>query len=226
MPRRLYLVRHGETNANVFKIVEGGGSGALSYGGGSHLSRKGLSQANLLGCALTNVKIHHAYISPSRRTIETADSIFSQITPANRPIITLISDFIEINFGVLEGLDSQKARKEYPDLFKIYHDKPSQTEFPGGESVAGACGRVSGALDKILAANDHGENVLIVSHGAVMTFIFINIFNLDLDTMFHAIRHHNCGLSIIEWWTKNDSPKIVCMNDISHLKDEYSDRLK
>lgn len=217
MPRRLYLVRHGETDANFFKIIEGQGTG-VSPEYGNPLNHNGLSQASYLGHILEGVNFNHIYISPARRAVETADQICRWTNVRNMPLKrSLNKEFAEINFGVLEGYSGKKAREKYPDLFKIYYGKPSQTAFPEGESIAGAYDRVSRALDKILATNTCDENILIVSHGGVMAFILINIFKLDLDTMFHAIRHHNCGLSIIEW-EKPDSPRIICLNDISPFR--------
>ena len=222
MPRRLYLVRHGETEANRLKILEGRVEGFPEYG--SPLNNTGLSQASLLGRALEKVNIDHMYMSPARRAVETAYQICIWNKVDNMPR-SVTPSLVEINFGVLEGLNGNKAREKYPDFFKTYHEKPSQTVFPKGESVVGACNRVGLALSKIFAAHTFSENILIVSHGGVMAFIFINIFKLDLDIMFHAIRHHNCCLSIIEW-EKPDNPKIVCLNDISHLKDEHTIMIK
>lgn len=223
--RRLYLARHGETEANRLKIIQGKGVGKFTEYN-NPLNNIGLSQALQLGHALAEVKIHHIYVSPARRAIETVDQICLWTNAHNMPLKKSIDiDLAEINFGVLEGYNGKIAREKYPDLFKIYHNKPSLTFFPEGESVAQAHRRVGFALDEILAAYSLDENILIVSHGGVMAFIFIHIFKLDLDAMFHAIRHHNCGLSIIEW-EKPDAPKIVCMNDISHLKNEHYQRLK
>src|SRR3989344_9405949 len=224
MPRRLYLVRHGETDANVFKIIEGQGAGFPEYG--NPLNDNGLSQASLLGYALAGVNFNHIYMSPAERARETADKICHWTETDDMSLKkSVIPNLLEMNFGVLEGLDGGKAKEKYPDLFKTYREKPSQTVFPEGESVVGAYNRVGIALSEIVAEHNLNENVLIVSHGAPLTFIFIHIFKFDLDNMFYAIRHHNCCLSIIEW-DKPDSPKIVCMNDISHLKNEHIQRLK
>ncbi|MDO8575012.1 MAG: histidine phosphatase family protein [bacterium] len=229
MPRRLYLVRHGETEANRLKIIEGRGAGFPEYG--APLNHTGLSQAYLLGRALAEVNLSHIYMSPAKRARETADQIClwneaiwikANKVPLKRSITP---DLLEMNFGIIEGLNGNKAREKYPDFFKTYHEKPSQTVFSEGESVVGAYNRIGLALSEILAAHTFGGNILIVSHGASLTLIFICIFKLDLDTMFHAIRHHNCGLSIIEW-EKPGVPKIVCMNDISHLKSEHDQMIK
>ena len=225
MPRRLYLARHGETESNLLKIIEGR-SGGVFPGRGSPLNHNGWLQAVSLGHALAEVKINCVYMSPARRAVETADQICLWTNVDNMPLKrSIVRDLVEINFGILEGLNGKKAREKYPDLYKIYDEKPSQTVFPEGESVLGAYNRVSRAIIKILAGHTLNENILIVSHGAVMTFIFVHIFKLDLDNMFYAIRHHNCALSIIEW-ENPDNPRIVCMNDISHLKSEHTQRLK
>ena len=226
MPRRLYLIRHGETEANRLKVIEGTGESILpEYG--SSLNYKGAIQAQMLGHALAEVNVHHVYTSPARRAIETANQICLWTKIDHMPLKkSIITNLIEINFGVLEGLNVKKVKERYPDLYKIYREKPSQTIFPEGESVAQAYNRVSRAIDKIIAAHASNENIIIVSHGGSLALIFIHILKLDLDNMYRAVWHNNCGLSIIEWEKFGSRPKIVCMNDISHLKDEHSQRLK
>lgn len=231
MPKRLYLVRHGETKANSLRIINGQGAGPPRYG--SHLSNKGMWQADLLGNALEKVKIHQVYSSPAIRAVKTANNIiwyidrYSNRYSDSKDIKlkkSVIKELLETNYGVIEGLKGKEAREKHPDLFMTYHEKPSQTVFPEGESIAEVYKRVGDAIDTIIAKHSFDENILVVSHGGIMALIFIHIFKFDLDTMFHAIRHHNCGLSIIEW-RKPDNPWIVFMNDMSFLGAEYSQML-
>lgn len=218
MPKRLYLLRHGQTDANTLGIIAGKSPDMP-------LNETGLKQAELTAKALSQAVFHHIYMSPALRARQTAKQIFECHVP------TVFGDveenFIEINFGVLEGLTYKKSKELYKDLLLTYRDYPSQCAFPEGESMVGAYNRVGRGINKILIEHPRNENLLIVSHAGTMALIFLYLFDLDMDKMFHAIRHNNCGLSIIDlenldkWSAPQHKPRIICMNDISHLKEEH-----
>jgi broad specificity phosphatase PhoE len=91
--------------------------------------------------------------------------------------------------------------------------------------MAEAYERVGRSINLIEHARN--ESVLIVSHGGTMALIFLYLFDLDMDKHFHSIRHNNCGLSIIDlenldkWNVPQHKPRIICMNNISHLTYEH-----
>lgn len=233
MSRRLYLARHGETEANRLKIIQGQNKQQPNYG--NCLNSRGENQAVLLGEALTDVKFQFVYSSLARRAFDTAHLILTynkhawhratENTLFEVKRIEVKNELLELDHGAFEGMSGEDVKTRYPELYALYETKPSQFTFPQGESIMEAYDRVGRAIFKILFHRNTDENILIVSHGGVMALVLIYIFQLDLDTMFHAIRHHNSGLSIIEWG-KPDSPRIICLNDISHLKSEHAQRLR
>lgn len=231
MPRRLYLVRHGETEANRLKIIQGQDKQQPGYG--ACLNPKGKSQAVLLGVALADVEFQLVCSSPARRTIDTAHLILTfnrhDWYKTNRTMgnaLFVKRGLLELDQGNFEGMNVKDVETRYPEFYSLYGTKPSQITFPQGESLLKAKERVGRVIDQIfLEQSADTRNILAVSHGGVMALILIHIFKLDLDTMFHAIRHHSCGLSIIEW-EKSDSPRIICLNDISHLGYEHIGRLR
>lgn len=218
---RLYLVRHGETISNQKGLVEGQGQDNINFG--SALSPNGVFQARCLANILANVPFYKLYMSPALRTRKTAKEIEEHNSFATIAIND--SDLLETNFGIFEGTVFEKYKKKYPDLYKIDLENSSRVIHPEGESVIETYKRVCRVIDRIIA--DHcgkNVNILIVSHGGPLSMILIHIFNWNLDKMLHVIRWHNCGLTIIEWQQKY--PRIICMNDISHLKSDHKLRLK
>lgn len=218
MPKRLYLLRHGQTDANVSNIIAG-------QRPDMPLNETGLKQAELTAKALSQAVFHRIYMSPALRARQTAKQIFEHHVPT---VFGNVEDcFREINFGVLEGLTFEKSKELYKDLLETYRDYPSLCAFPEGESMNEAYERISRCINKILIEHPQNESILIVSHGGTMALIFLYLFDMDMDKMFHAIRHNNCGLSIIDlenvdkWGAPQHKPRIVCMNDISHLKEEH-----
>lgn len=218
MPKRLYLLRHGQTDNNILNIIAGKSPD-------TPLNDTGLKQAALTAKALSQMIIHHIYMSPALRARQTAQKIVEKHIPF--ALIEVLENFEEINFGVLEGLTFKKSKELYKDLLETYRDYPSQCAFPEGESVNEAFERISRGISKILKERQDDESVLIISHGGTMALIFLYLFNLDMDRMFHGIRHNNCGLSIIDlenldkWYVPQHKPRIICMNDISHLKEKH-----
>lgn len=218
MPKRLYLLRHGQTDANVLNIIAGERPDML-------LNEVGLKQAALTAKALSQAVFHHLYMSPAARARQTAKQIFEHHVPIVFGDVQ--DDFREINFGVLEGLTFEKAKELYEDLLATYRESPSKCAFPKGESMAEAYDRVGRGINRILIEHRQNENVLIVSHGGTMALIFLYLFDFDMDKTFHAVRHNNCGLSIIDLENRDKlnvpqhKPRIICLNDIGHLKEEH-----
>lgn len=232
--KRLYLARHGETEANRLNIVEGQGIGvnfnpaflALSKIGGSDLNQTGIKQAQNLSLALAGVDIHMMYTSPALRTIQTANCILFWDEKNPRTLLCKKhKGLLETNFGIFEGMDFEEYKKKYPDLYKIDQEKPSQVAFPEGESRKETYERVCRATGEILTAHCGNDNVLIVSHSSPLSMILIHIFKWDFDKMLYVIKWHNCGLIIIEWKRPGYGPQIICMNNIGHLKKEHQERL-
>lgn len=222
MPRKLYLLRHGQTDANAFGIIQGQSSNLP-------LNNIGIKQAELTAEALYKTNLNYVYVSPALRARQTAKKILENHNPMILSETHL--NLAEINFGVLEGITFAEAEETYPNLLKIYRENPSQCVFTEGESMAEAYERIGQAINTILISHLKDESILIVSHGGAMSLIFLYLFNLDMDKMFHAVRHSNCGLSIIDlktsiWNAPQSKPQIICLNDISHLKEEYVKRLE
>ncbi|MBI2635141.1 MAG: histidine phosphatase family protein [Parcubacteria group bacterium] len=216
--RRLYLLRHGQIDANVLGIIAGKTPDMP-------LNETGLRQARLTAKALSRAVFHKIYMSPALRARQTAKQVSEHHVPAVFGEIQ--ENFREINFGFLEGVSYKEIGESHADLLELYRETPSQCVFPKGESMADAYNRVGRGINKILIEHPVNENVLIVSHGGTMALIFLYLFDLNMDKMFHSIRHNNCGLSIIDlenpdkWDTPRHKPRIICMNGISHLKEEH-----
>ena len=218
MPRRLYLLRHGQTDANVLNTIAGRSPDMP-------LNETGLRQAALTAKALCQAAIHKIYMSPALRARQTAKQVFEHHVPT--VFGETQENFAEINFGVLEGMSYEEAKELHPDVLEEYRETPSKCVFPQGESMVDAYNRIGRGINKILIEHPCNESVLIVSHGGAMALIFLYVFDLDMDKTLHSIRHNNCGLSIIDlenmdkWNAPQHKPRIVCINDISHLKKEH-----
>lgn len=139
--KRLYFVRHGQTEMNT--------AGLFSGVTDTKLTKKGKEQAKLTGQQVKALGIDYIICSPLSRAHETAKIIAREIGyPEDE--IHINSLFIERNFGQLE------AQPWSPDI--------DVDGFADVESIDSLLKRARMALD-FLETLAKG-NVLVVSHGA------------------------------------------------------------
>ena len=148
----IYLLRHGETAYNAEKRY-------LSRSDVS-LSTKGLAELIPAGFSPETV-----YVSPLRRTWETAGVIF----PAAQ--LTVVDDFREMDFGIFEGKNYQEMAV-LPE-YQAWVNGNCLGKIPGGEQKSDFCRRTCKAFARLVdQALDAGEDrLVIVAHGGTQMAI-------------------------------------------------------
>lgn len=140
-----YLLRHGESEANVLNVAAGGGVN-------SPLTLAGKTQADKLAPFMTSLVIKPSRIfhSPQIRAKETAERVnkFMNLSMTEIPLLH------EHSLGGWEGQSWEIIKP------KIYANETA----PGGESRSDFAKRIKGVMDEIMA-EDHGAPPLIVAHG-------------------------------------------------------------
>lgn len=81
--------------------------------------------------------------------------------------LTVEPRFAEIRFGQWEGRSGDDLRGSDPDALRRFYHDPLGERPEGAEPAADFVGRVSGALDELLAARA-GGHVLVVTHAGVI----------------------------------------------------------
>lgn len=177
MLKRLYFLRHGETDWNL--------SGKLQGWTDIPLNSTGREQAFLTAEKLNALPIDYILTSSLKRATQTADIINSFL---GVPII-VDSALKELSYGICEGKSKQFVSMQYALLLHDIYDEHNPNRFnlslPNGESWKQAEIRVLTFLKHILA-DCKKENILIVSHGRIIT----NLFLTQLQT---SIQIGNCG---------------------------------
>ena len=145
MEKLLYLMRHGETEFNVRKKIQGWCD--------SPLTEIGIQQAKIAETYFSNnrIEIDHAYSSTSERASDTLEIVTGNQMPYQR-----LKGLKEWHFGAFEG-ESEHLNPSIPygDFFEKF----------GGESEEKMKDRLATTLKMIMDSADH-QNVLAVSHGA------------------------------------------------------------
>lgn len=142
----LYLVRHGETDWNRQKRIQG-----LTD---IPLNDTGRAQAKNTGMLLARRRWDAVYASPLSRARETASIIAAELG-LGEP--TLLDALVERNYGAAEGLNWFEVESEYPH----------GTSVPGRESREEVGARVVPALIA-LAEERAGQALVVVSHGGAI----------------------------------------------------------
>jgi uncharacterized phosphatase len=142
----LYLVRHGETDWNAQRRIQGSTD--------IPLNQMGRDQAETTGRLLARRDWDGVYSSPLSRAFETA-SIIAQEVGLEEP--QAIAALVERNYGEAEGLNWEQVESRFP----------GDTPVPGRETHAEVAERVLPALIE-LAASRPGESLIVVSHGGVI----------------------------------------------------------
>lgn len=142
----LYLVRHGETEWNRARRIQG-----LTD---IPLNDTGREQARLTGTLLTRRPIARVVASPLSRARETAEIIAREL---GLPEPELQEAFVERNYGDAEGLSFHEVDVRFA----------RDVEVPGRETREEVAGRVIPALQALAAAHP-GESLVVVSHGGAI----------------------------------------------------------
>ncbi|MBR4931441.1 MAG: histidine phosphatase family protein [Alphaproteobacteria bacterium] len=177
MKKKLYFLRHGETDWNL--------SGKLQGWTDISLNSTGREQAFLSAEKLSALSIECILTSSLKRATQTADIINSFL---GVPIIE-DSALKELSYGICEGMSKKFISMQYAPLLHDMYDENNPERFnlslPNGESWNQAETRVLTFLKHVLADSKE-ENILIVSHGRIIT----NLFLTQLQT---SIQIGNCG---------------------------------
>jgi len=155
---KLYVIRHGETDFNK----EGRYLGRSSVS----LNSTGIVQARKLAQGVEELGIEVIYVSPSNRTLETANIINENkdYKIINNPA------FVERAMGVYEGKTKEEAKKEFPNLYKQNITRVFDKAPLKGETIKEVEERVFKGLDEIKKQKEYSK-VMIVTHAFIAKVI-------------------------------------------------------
>jgi phosphoserine phosphatase len=197
---RLLLARHGESVWNAEKRFQGHTD--------IPLSDRGRAQAEALGRALRGYRVAAAYVSPFRRARETAELALRTLGGAPSP--TIIEELRELSLGDWEGCTVDEVRARDGDPYRAWLRAPHDCPPPGGEPLPAVSERVRAAVDRIAAAHPNGEDVLIVSHGGVISVYACALLGCSFNQLWR-LRVDNASLTVAR------PPRLVSLNDTAHL---------
>jgi alpha-ribazole phosphatase len=200
---RLILVRHGETERNS----------AQRYWGRTDikLSPDGIRQAERLRDRLAGEPFSAIYSSDLRRASATAKIIASRHDLA----VTTCPELREIDFGEIEGLTFDEARRLYPEVVRLWTEQSPKLKYPAGDSITEFSNRVISFVPR-LAKHTEKETVLIVAHSGVLRTLLCHLLNMETRHRWQ-MRLDLASLSVAE--TYSQSAMLCLLNDVCHLRE-------
>ena len=188
---RIYVIRHGETDANVRGILVGRTDWPLN--------EKGRALARITGRALREVRFDRVFTSPLSRARETAQIMLAENAHPHVPT-EVDARLIEIAFGAWEcqGLGDDAVRLDRA-RFSTFFEAPFDFEpAPGGETVRAVCDRTADFLRALLARKDLKDAIVLVSTHGCATRALLNPFYDDPTDFWHGRVPDNCAVNVIE----------------------------
>lgn len=155
---RLCLVRHGETEWNAQRRIQG----QIDIGLNAH----GVRQAEAAGRWLRPAGITALYSSDLSRAWTTAQRIGVALNLSPQPA----PELRERRYGIFEGLTYDELRTRHPAGYAAFESRDPDYDFETGESLKTMFQRVTGKLQTLAAAHP-GETIVVVLHGGVLDII-------------------------------------------------------
>ena len=198
----VYLTRHGQTEWNLEKRLQGHGN--------SPLTEFGINRAKELSKRMKDIKIDKIYTSPIERAYKTACIVRGDKDTE----IKIHEGLKEMNFGDYEGRTTEDVMKENPDwdISAIMRGN-LEMRAPNGETLGEVRKRVNSAMKDILEENE-GKSILIVGHGITLKAIlaFFNDEEANNEVMGQA--------TLTKVIVDNDNFKIEFKNDGRHFTEK------
>ncbi len=200
----LVLIRHA-TNDWVHKGLLAG------WTPGVHLNEEGRAQAHALAERLAASQLDAVYSSPLERALETAQAV-----AAPHGLEVLVREGIgEVQYGEWNGRPLRELYKK--PLWMAVQVHPSDTRFPGGETIGEMQARVVAALDEIRSAHAQGI-VVVVAHADVIKAAVAYFTGVPLD-LFQRLVISPASVTVVGFG--RFGPRLLRMNDTGELKLEH-----
>ena len=180
----LYLIRHGQTDWNKGRKLQGRTDIPLNENGRkvAELTREGFQ----------NISFDMAFTSPLKRARETAEII---LDGRNVPIID-DDRVIEVNFGDYEGCDFDLPDEYIQNFFSALEKYFS---IHGTESMESIFVRMKSFLQDLYDNSELQDKTILVStHGAALSGLLTVIKGNPVDKYWAGGLHKNCGYSVVE----------------------------
>ena len=192
---RLYLIRHGETDYNRDRIIQGHSKVPLN--------KTGISQAGCLGVRLREAKLDQIYSSDLMRAAMTA-----------RILSVHTGTPMDFDPGFRERNPGDLTDKSHEEAIRFFNDP--DFEPPNGETVKAFDARITAALWSLIQREaGRDRTIAVVSHGMVCGSFLRNHLDCPPEQQ-QGVQWRNTSVTIADY---DGRWRVVTLCDSSHLDD-------
>ncbi len=201
--KKVYLVRHGQTDFNLRNIVQGSGVD-------TDLNELGRNQAAMFYQMYKDIPFDKIYTSALKRSQQSVQQFIARGIPFDA-----LAGLNEISWGTKEG------HRVTPDEDAYYHYMleqwrlgNTQLKIEGGESPDDVVKRMEPAVDYIMSKPDE-KTILICMHGRAIRILLCYLLHYPLRSM-DMFEHQNLGLYVLNY--TGSMFTIEKYNDDAHMR--------
>lgn len=191
-PKRIILIRHGESAANVDRYLFGQ---IPDYT--IELTEKGRMQAAEAGRklkALVGEESLYFYVSPFWRTRSTFEGIVRAL-PRSQFVYSEEPRLREQEWGYLRSNEEfDKICRERGEYGTFYY------RIPGGESGTDVYDRINdllGSMYRDFRSDDYPENCVLVTHSLTIRLFLMRYYHLTVEEFEQMLSPENCELVVM-----------------------------
>lgn len=200
--KKIYILRHGQTEYNRKGMVQGCGIDAP-------LNEAGQQQAEAFYQAYKHIPFDKIYITPLIRTKQTVSSFIRDGIP-----FEVMDGLKEISWGTQEGVPfTPETSTAYQEIVKKWTEGDLEARIEGGETPVEVMKRQQPVMEYILGKEDENA-ILICTHGRAMRILIAWLLKYPLTTM-DNFGHANCGVYVLNYTGRLFSVELF--NDTEHL---------
>ena len=201
--KKVYLVRHGQTDFNLKNIVQGSGVD-------TDLNALGRSQAAMFYQTYKDVPFDKVYTSALKRSQQSVQRFIENGVPH-----TALAGLNEISWGTKEGHRvTPEEDAYYHYMLEQWRLGNTQLKIEGGESPDDVVMRMKPAVDHIMSMRDE-KTILVCMHGRAIRILLCYLLHYPLRSM-DMFEHQNLGLYVLNY--SGSMFTVEKYNDDAHMR--------
>ncbi|MHB1676821.1 MAG: histidine phosphatase family protein [Sulfuriferula sp.] len=169
MSTRICFIRHGETDWNVGKRIQG----QIDI----PLNETGHAQALAMAFNAVHYDFSAIYSSDLGRAYATA-----QMAAARRGLeVRTLPQLRERHYGIFQGITADEGAQRYPEAYTHYKARDPNYDFETGESMLRFAQRVNEAIE-LMVKHHSGQLIAAVCHAGVLDILYRKATSRPLHT--------------------------------------------
>lgn len=214
---RVIIVRHGQSNYNTEKRIQGRSNK-------SELTEKGRNDAAKVGKSLSNISFDAIYTSPLRRAKSTAEIICSELLATKQISLQTSDKLLEVDLPLWEGMVNSEVKEKFVEDYQIWHQLP--------EKLAMQVPTESGTREHFpilalykqatefwqeLLQKHQDKTILIVGHNGINRALISTALGIS-PSRYHSLQQSNCAISVLNFsGGLDDNVQLESMNQTQHM---------